>query len=215
MVNKTNICFWEDVLKDSPQSYKDLFAAERAYLKEYIDSDSRVLEVGCGDGRSLRDVIVKTRDIYGVDNDVVAVSDARKNLSDVPEASILLGDGRDLPFRDSFFDYVMCMTTPANFGKDRSKFYGEMKRTLKGEGEIIMSVFNEDAFDDRMKTYRESGCGIKEVRGTTVVFDESLGSNVSEQFSRSELEGIFYENGLRAKEIIRAGVGYICRLGKD
>lgn len=43
---------------------------------------------------------------------------------------------------------------------------------------------------------------------------ESLGANVSEQFSRGGLEDIFCENGLVAKEIVRAGVGYVCRLKK-
>jgi hypothetical protein len=36
----------------------------------------------------------------------------------------------------------------------------------------------------------------------------------SEQFSRRELEDIFYDAGLKPKEIIRSGVGYVCRLGK-
>ncbi|MBT7102372.1 class I SAM-dependent methyltransferase [archaeon] len=213
--NKTNICFWEDVLKDAPQSYKELFVAERKYLRRHVGRNSRLLEVGCGDGRSLRDVFTKTRDIYGVDNDTTAVLDARRNLVDVPEASILLEDGRDLPFRGNLFDYVICMTTPANFGEDKYKFYGEMRRTLKDDGEIIISVFNEGAFDDRMSTYVKSGAQIKDVRGTTVVFDESIGSNTSEQFSRSELKETFYDAKLKPREIVKVGVGYICRLGKD
>lgn len=215
MTEQTNIHFWKSVMKSCPQSYKDLFTSERSYLGEHITENSRVLEVGCGDGRSLIDVLVKTKNIYGVDHDATAVADARKNLSYAPEVSILMGDGRSLPFRDGFFDYVTCMTTPANFGDDRSLFYGEMKRVLKNDGEIIMSVFNEDAFEDRMKTYLGSDCDIKKTRGTTVIFNESFGANTSEQFSREQLEEIFAYEGLKPREIVKAGVGYICRLGKD
>lgn len=215
MVKKTNIGFTRSLFEDCPESYRDLFSAERDYLRKHIAFDSRVLEVGCGDGRSLRDIIVKTQRVYGVDSDAIAIAEARKYFSGIPEASVSLEDGRDLPYKDSFFDYTISMFTPVNFGKDRHKFYSEMRRVLKSDGEMIVSMFNEEAFEERMRVYGNVGVPIKNIEGTTVIFDESLGANVSEQFSQRELEDIFEEEGLRTKEIIRAGIGYICRLGKS
>lgn len=202
-------------MRNCSQSYKNLFAAEKECLNKHIVGKARVLDVCCGDGRSLKDILVKSKNLYGVDNDTAAVLDSRKCFSGMPEVSIVLADGRDLPYRDFFFDNVICMNTVENFGDDRHKFYAEMKRVLKDDGEIIISTYNEDAFEDRKRVYEGSGVLIKEINGTTFVFDEGIGANVSEQFSRKELEGIFYENGLRAKEIVKVGVGYICRLKKE
>jgi len=215
MVNKRNMDFWEEAMKKSPKSYRELFAAEKGYLKEHISSASKVLEVGCGKGRSMEDIANSTPYIYGIDNDVVAVSGARELFGNCSSVSVLLADGKDIPFKDSFFDYVVSMTTPANFGDDKYEVYGEMRRVLKDDGEMIMSVFNEDAFSDRIKTYMALNVDIKEIRdNTTVVFNEELGSNVSEQFSRSELEDIFDKSGFKSEEIVKAGVGYICRARK-
>jgi hypothetical protein len=49
---------------------------------------------------------------------------------------------------------VICMTTPCNFADEKQVFYGEMSRILKDDGEMIISVFNEDAFEERMKNYQ-------------------------------------------------------------
>jgi len=51
-----------------------------------------------------------------------------------------------------------------------------MKGVLKPGGKIIISVFSEDAFSERMALYRSIG-EIKEIRGTTVIFDEAFGAN--------------------------------------
>jgi ubiquinone/menaquinone biosynthesis C-methylase UbiE len=214
MKTKTNMDYWKKVLDTMPQSYMKWFDAEEKYLQKYIKENSYVLEVGCGDGRSLEYVLLKTEKIFGIDIDPVAILPAKKRFVDNPFASIHLGDGRDLKYADNSFDYVMCMTTPANFGNDKDKFYSEMKRVLRENGEIL-SVFNEDALVERMKLYNSVGVKIKDTFGKgKLIFDESLGANVSEQFSREELEEIFERNGLKLIEIVKEGIGYFCRLRK-
>ena len=108
----------------------------------------------------------------------------------------------------------MCMTTFANFGDKKFIVLEEMKRVLKKSGKIIISVFSEDAFEERMKVYNASGIKIKEINQGNVVFDETVGDNISEQFSRKQLSDIFFRKNLRVEDITKVNIAYLCTLTK-
>ena len=52
-----NIEFWEQVVNKPPESYRSWFKDERELLQKIISKNSKVLEIGCGDGRSFHDII--------------------------------------------------------------------------------------------------------------------------------------------------------------
>jgi SAM-dependent methyltransferase len=210
MSEDLNIEWWEKVLEDVPESYRDWFTREEKFLRKYITKGSKVLEVGCGEGRSLRYIIDITKNVVGIDNEEKAIFDAKNNL---PELDFRVEDGRSLPFEEDSFDFVICMTTPANFGEDKQKFYSEMKRVLKKDGEIILSVFNEDANDERMKLYKKVNAPIRKIDGNKFYFNIK-NACVSEGFNRTELEEIFSKADLEVIEIKKEGLGYFCRLRK-
>ena len=214
MTELKNIDFWKSVLEDSPESYKKWFSEEKKLLQETITKDSLVLDIGCGNGRSINDFINITTNIVGIDHDDIAVTDAKKNFKDYPNVKILKADARKLPFENDAFDFVICMGTFANFGDYRKQALLEMKRVLKKDGKIIISSYSEDAFEERMTLYKKEKAPIKEIKGTTVYFDEEVGDNMSEQFSKEQLQKIFAEVGLDIADIKKAGIGYICKLKK-
>jgi ubiquinone/menaquinone biosynthesis C-methylase UbiE len=211
---KSNIDYWLEVLKSLPESYKVWFAKEREYLRDKIALDSCVLEIGCGDGRSIFDLLQNTNNITGIDHDDNAVLNATDIFAEETAIRILKADAANLPFLDSSFDFVICMTTFANFADKKFIVLEEMKRVLKIDGQIIISVFSEDALDERMELYKSLGVPIKSVNNGTVTFDESLGDNISEQFSEKELREIFSKAELSIKEIKKVGIAYLCLLEK-
>ena len=211
MEKESNIEWWEKLLEDIPESYAHWFSEEEKFLKKHITKDSKVLEVGCGEGRSLRYILDLTKNLTGIDNDSKAIKDAKENIQ---EGNFQVADGRKLPFEDNSFDFILCMTTPANFGDKRQEFYAEMKRVVKSNGQIILSVFNEDAMEERLKLYKKVNAPIKEIVGGRVIFEENVDIEFSEQFSKEELEKIFRESELEIVEIIKEGIGYFCRLKK-
>lgn len=212
---KKNILRWEKVLQDSPKAYKKWFDAEKKFFLKHIKLGSRVLEVGCGDGRSLRDVSEITDKLTGVDHDIAAVEHAKEKLKDIPNCNIILAEGKNLPFADKEFDCVTCIGTFANLGEDKYKVLEEMRRVLKDNGMIIISSYSEKALEERMKVYQDINAEILEVRDNgTIVFEDIEGDYVSEQFSEEELGMIFEKVGLKMAEIEDAGIGYICKLTK-
>jgi len=208
-----NFSYWGKILQETPESYKQWFEAEKAYLDRHVRPHSQILEVGCGEGRSLSYLTEKRCRLYGIDYDKRAALSARSKLKDQEMgANILLMQAKDLIFKDSVFDYVLSLTTPANFASQKKQIYSEMKRVLKPLGEIILNVFNEDAFPERIQFYKRLVCPIKEIRGTTVIFEGD--DFISEQFSRTQLENLAKDNGLNVIDISKAGIGYLCRFEK-
>jgi len=68
-------------------------------------SPERVLEVGCNAGPNLRWLaeLIPPRGVFGVDVNEEAL---RRVRNDLPEVNVVHGSGRQLPFRDRFFDLV-------------------------------------------------------------------------------------------------------------
>ncbi|MEK6932255.1 MAG: methyltransferase domain-containing protein [Nanoarchaeota archaeon] len=103
-----------------------------------------------------------------------------RSYSDV---KIIRAEAQKLSFEDKTFDFIIRMGALANFGKSKFKVLSEMKRVLKNNGKILISVFSEDAFLERMKMYKKINFPIKKIEGTTVFFDDRYGEGISEQFS--------------------------------
>jgi len=212
---KTNADYWQDfLLKNLPESYHKWFEEEKKYLQKIITPDAEVLEVGCGDGRSIFDILPVTKNVTGIDHDDKAIADAKNNFSSYPSIKILKADATKLPFKNEEFDFVVCMTTFANFADKKFIIIEEMKRVLKNSGKIVISVFSEDALEERMKVYKASGITIKSLENGKVVFDESLGDNISEQFSKEQLEDIFSRANLQIDDITKVNIAYLCTLSK-
>lgn len=211
---KTNMDYRDMVLQNLPESYHKWFEAEREYLQEKILPNAKVLEVGCGDWRSIFDIIEITQDITWIDHDDKAISDATNNFSDYPSIKILKADATDMPFDNNHFDFVICMTTFANFADKKFIILDEMERVLKDSWKIIISVFAENALEERMKVYQNVWVEIKEILDGNVTFDESVWDNISEQFSKQQLEDIFGKAGLHIEEIKKVNIAYLCTISK-
>src|SRR3989344_9273780 len=107
---KTNLYYYTTkLLLNLPKSYKKWFEEEKKYLQKIITKDAKVLDVGCGNGRSIFDILPKTKNIVGIDHDDKAVIDAKNNFSEYPSVKIIKAEATRLPFNDKEFDFVICM----------------------------------------------------------------------------------------------------------
>ena len=78
---------------------------EREFFQNFVDfRGKRVLEIGCGDGRTMGYYANEAKWIVGIDNDRDELIAARKQLGDVP---FIHGDAATLPFADSSFDLTI------------------------------------------------------------------------------------------------------------
>lgn len=211
----TNIHYWEKVLENPTPTYKKLFDEERQYLTTHISRNSYIIDVGCGDGTTIQNILSISNKVIGVDNDPKAVADAQIKFSSALDIKIILADALFLPFAEKTFDTVIHMMTLVNFENNKIKALLEMSRVLKDDGKIILSVYSEDAFPSRLEMYQQIKVPIEKTEGTQVIFNESVGANKSEQFSKEELKSIFDEARLTISDCRKVeSIAYICELIK-
>ena len=131
-----------------------------------IDSSSRVLDIGCGNGNTAFWMSDRFRcNVTGADLSGVRVGNAVKSLENQPAeirelVSFKQGSATELPFDDGHFTHVWSQATFYHV-HDKQAVLREAYRVLKDEGTLV--------FDDLVKPKREISLSAK-----TYVYDRLL-----------------------------------------
>jgi len=84
---------------------------EREFFSRFVDfRGKRVLEIGCGDGRTISYYVNEAKWIVGIDNDRDELIAARKEprlLKEDGVPNFIQGSAASLPFADSSFDLTI------------------------------------------------------------------------------------------------------------
>jgi len=116
------------------------------WLSELLPSQ-RILDLGCGCG-SLTSQLAE-RNVIGVDIDA-------KELARNPALSGVCAESHRLPFRSNTFDMVVCHHSLEHL-HELTATIREIRRVLKPEGRLFVSVPDGRSFSDRL--YRVLLCG--------------------------------------------------------
>jgi len=111
------------------------------YFAKLVNKNSKVLDLGCGNGR-LYDVLKEKKvDYTGVDQSSGMIEKARENH---PGVSFEVGDMADLNFPDQSFDVLFSVASFHHLpGRPlRKQSAAEMRRLLKKNGILILTVWN-------------------------------------------------------------------------
>lgn len=117
----------------------------RAYLldKALVTRAQRVLEVGCGTGAILGELVTPAS-LCGLDIDPVALNECKTHA---PRATLARGNGLFLPFADQAFDIVYCHYFLLWVGNPLQAIL-EMKRVTRQHGHIL--ALAEPDYSNRM-----------------------------------------------------------------
>jgi SAM-dependent methyltransferase len=142
---------------------------------------SRVLILGCGTGRHLREIADCGFETYGSDVSPSALKFAG-NL--VPYVQLDRAELHELPYKDGFFGGIVCYR-PLHFGDMRNvrKVVEEMTRVLKRNGMIFLRVPSDH--DPETEFGSEIAPGTR--KNVSAVYD----GNVRHYFKESELRSLF------------------------
>ncbi|MEN2280675.1 class I SAM-dependent methyltransferase [Algoriphagus sp. SE2] len=111
-------------------------------LKGRFSKDMKILDAGCGEGRNSVYFINEGYQVYGIDQNEIAIQYCRhlsKSLDPAYDAHrFQVGVMEDIPFHKEAFDAVICMAV-LHFAKDEANFWQmiqEMLRVLKPGGTL-------------------------------------------------------------------------------
>lgn len=114
---------------------------EFEYFLKIIKEKSKVLDLGCGNGRLYEVLRQKKVEYLGIDLTEELIEKARKHF---PDASFEVGDMTDLKLKDRQFDSVFSIAAfhhvPGE--KLRHQSVKEMHRVLKKDGLLVLTVWN-------------------------------------------------------------------------
>ena len=111
------------------------------------DPGSRTLDIGCGPGIMVEQLLESGSEAFGVDIAEGMISECEKSFSGNPNAHFSVGQIENLEFDDEFFDSVVCMGV-VEYIADDDIAVKEMARVTKPGGQVIITVPN------RLSPYR-------------------------------------------------------------
>ncbi|HEX8845995.1 MAG TPA: class I SAM-dependent methyltransferase [Pyrinomonadaceae bacterium] len=161
------------------------------WLNFHLDSRARILDCGCGYGRTLAELFeAGYRNAVGMDFSKEMLARCRKEF---PRVSLIRNDGRTLPFKNGSLDAVLLFATLTCIPQNEAQraLIAEVWRVLRPGGLLYISdlLINEDA---RNRERYERGA---EVYGVYGVFELPEGVVVRHHRREwiKELTGSFVE----------------------
>ncbi|RPI14086.1 MAG: class I SAM-dependent methyltransferase [Ignavibacteriae bacterium] len=117
-----------------------------------IKADDKVIEVGCGAGHILERI--KQGKLYGIDISEVQIKRAKERLGS--RVNLQKTPGENIPFEDKFFDKILCSEVIEHV-LDPVALLKEMRRVLKDDGILSLSIPNENLINTAKKVLRATG----------------------------------------------------------
>ncbi len=108
------------------------------FLPEDRDEKLQVLDVGCSSAILTNEISknLKKSKVFGLDSYKAAIDFAKKKY---PHITFVTGDAHKLPFKNNFFNIVICTETLEHV-TDPKKSLKEINRVLKKDGQAIISM---------------------------------------------------------------------------
>jgi len=129
------------IAEDWASVRKSVSPEEKAWLFQYIMDGEKVLDLGCGHGRYAEVLKEKNINYFGVDIAEKMIAIAKEKY---PFAKFQTSDFLKLPFPEGFFDKVICFAVFHHIPSEtfRIQFLQEIKRVLKKNGILILTIWN-------------------------------------------------------------------------
>jgi len=198
---------FEKMITNHPKPIQDFLDGEIKFIKEHIKSNKIILEVGCGYGRLLEILGRRAKKAIGVDFSKRMINLAKERLASKKNVELHLMNANNLKFDDESFDYVVCLDNSfGNIPNIELDVLKEMTRVCKKRGEVIVSVFSDNAKEIQIENYKRIGLkGIKD-DGKAIHTEEGF---YSRRFTKEELNKLFNKCGLKCKIIKICPINYI------
>lgn len=141
-VKKEHINWYNKFYKAEQTDFTSWYTFMLPELIKDLKSDSKLLELGCGQAKGLRYLAnqdhIKQENLFGIDQSSIAIKFAKAKL---PKANLKQGDVYSLKYNNNTFDFVLMMEVIEHL-ENPLKALKEAYRVLKSNGILIISFPN-------------------------------------------------------------------------
>jgi len=139
----------------APPRIRQYLEAEIEFVLGKIKPSDSVLELGCGYGRVLKEILKKAKTVIGIDISDASLRLLREEMGENPSCQVLEMDAALLGFRHEPFDVVVCIQNGLSaFQVDKRRVIEEAMRVTRPGGTVLFSSYSERFWDDRLGWFR-------------------------------------------------------------
>lgn len=129
--------------------------AEIDFVKEKLNAEDFVLELGCGYGRVLKRIQPGRKHLFGIDNASNTLFYGRSSYIHSGSCFLSTMDAFSLGFKSGVFDTVFCIQNGISaFGKDPELLIKEAVRVTKNGGRILFSSYSDKVWNHRLQWFK-------------------------------------------------------------
>jgi len=129
--------------------------AETDQVIRRVHGDTRVLELGCGYGRVLREIARHVGQAVGNDTSRASLVLASSYLRGVGNCDLVQANAARLAFPEAAFDATICIQNGISaFGVDRQRLVAEAVRVTRKGGVVLFSTYSPRIWLDRLGWFR-------------------------------------------------------------
>lgn len=186
-------------LKKYPKEFQVYLKKEIEILKKFVGKKDKVLDVGCGTGRSISEISPLVSEYVGIDIDKKYLSEAEKISKRFDNVEIIELNVENLSklFKENEFDKSFCLFNTLCCFKDYNKALKEIYKITKNK--FYFSVCAKGSQKIRQEYYDKIGVKVR--------FDKDETSYSSawgevKAFSKDEITNLLEEVDFKVDEII-------------
>ncbi len=144
--------FFDEIAEDWERLQRDVFGNFNLNeeLLSIVDECSVVVDLGCGNGSLLEDLLVKCGSVIGVDSSPKMLELAESRIGDNDKVSLRIGELTHLPLRDWEADLAVISMVLHHLPRP-DKAVAEAARTLSSGGRLVIADFLIHS-NERMRT---------------------------------------------------------------
>lgn len=143
--------YWNSV--SDTKEFTTPFQAEA--FEQYVNTDAKILDVGCGYGRTLNELYQKGyRNLTGIDFSTGMIE---RGKTQFPYLNLLVKEGDNIDFPDNHFDAVIlfAVLTCIPSDSEQQKLIWEIKRVLKPGGILYINDFLLNTDERNVTRYKK------------------------------------------------------------
>jgi 2-polyprenyl-6-hydroxyphenyl methylase/3-demethylubiquinone-9 3-methyltransferase len=146
----------------APPRVRQYLRAEIDHVVKRIGSFGRVLELGCGYGRVLQELLGCAETVVGVDTSKANLDLARRILTDAGRWHLARMDAARLGFADDGFDWVVCIQNGVSaMSAEPLLLLTEAMRVTRAGGRVVLSSYSDRFWEHRLRWFEiQSECGL-------------------------------------------------------
>jgi 2-polyprenyl-6-hydroxyphenyl methylase/3-demethylubiquinone-9 3-methyltransferase len=139
----------------APPRVRQYLRAEERHVAERIPAGARVLDLGCGYGRTMRSWAEKAGRVVGVDTALDSLEMGRDYLQGVRNTALAAMDAGRLGFKDAAFDVTACIQNGISaFKVEPKQLMEEALRITRSGGKVLFSSYSSRFWSDRLDWFR-------------------------------------------------------------